>query len=164
MADHYGPGGPDPQDGSQQNNTYHYNYSYGSGRGTTPPGGRRRPPRRSDDWGEWIGIGFLILVLPFWFCKLFGVIWLISKLNDMSAGEKRRYKQEAKNAAQRARNTAQAFFQQGADAARQAADSARQGADAARQAAESVRQQARGAASSASYSYQIGRASCRERV
>ena len=156
MADHYGPGGPDPQDGSQQNNTYHYNYSYGSGRGTTPPGGRRRPPRRSDDGGEWIGSGFLILVLPFWFCKLFGVIWLISKLNDMSAGEKRRYKQEAKNAAQRARNTAQAFFQQGADAARQAADSARQGADAARQAAESVRQQARGAASSASYSYQYG--------
>ena len=113
MADGFGPDGQDPRDGSQQNNTYHYtyNYSYGSGRGTTPPGGNR-PPKNSNDWGEWVGIGFLLFILPFWFCKVIGVIWLLNKLGKITASDKRRYKQEAKNAANRARNTAQDFFRQ----------------------------------------------------
>ncbi len=132
MADQYGPGGPDPRDGPEQNNTYHYNYSYGSGSGRGTGGSK--PPRRSDDWGEWIGIGLMLFILPFWFCKVIGVIWLLNKLGKMTAGDKRRYKQEAKNAANRARSTAQHLFQQGTDAARQAADSVRQTADTARQA------------------------------
>ena len=139
MADGYGPSGQDPRDDSRQDNTYHYNYSYGSGRGTTPSGGYK-PPRNSNDWGEWVGIGFLLFILPFWFCKLIGVVWLLNKLGKMTASDKRRYKQEAKNAANRAKNTAQSFFQQNADAARQAADSARQAAQGA----------------SAGYSYQYG--------
>jgi len=127
MADGFGPGGQDSRDNSQQNDTYHYNYSYGSGSGggTTQPGSHR-PPKNPDDWGEWIGIGLMLFILPFWFCKIIGVIWLINKLAKMSGSDKRRYKQEARNAANRARNTAQSFFQQGADAARQAASNARQ--------------------------------------
>ena len=117
MADSYGSGGPDPREGSQQNNTYHYNYSYGSGsgRGTGGP----RPPKAPNDWGEWIGIGFLLFILPFWFCKVIGVIWLLNKLGKMSASDKRRYKQEAKRAADRAKNTAQDFFRR-ADASAKA--------------------------------------------
>ena len=105
MADGTGTGGQDPRNDPGQNNTYHYNYSYGSGRGTAPSGGYK-PPRNSSDWGEWVGIGFLLFVLPFPF-KLFGVFWLLSKLGKMTASDKRRYKQEARNAANRARNTAE---------------------------------------------------------
>lgn len=115
MADSYGPGGQEQQDGPQQSNTYHYNYSYGSGRGT----GGHRPPKRSDDWGEWIGIGFLLFILPFWFCKIIGVIWLLNKLGKMTSADKRRYKQEAKNAANRAKDTAQDLFRR-ADASAKA--------------------------------------------
>jgi len=146
MADGFGPGGQDPQDDSRQNNTYHYNYSYGSGRGTTPPGGHR-PPKNSEDWGEWIGIGLMLFILPFWFCKIIGTIWLINKLAKMSSSDKRRYKQEAKNAAARARNTAQSFFQQGAK------NFTQQGADA----ASSAQQQSQTAgAGTYHYSYNQG--------
>jgi len=145
VADDFGSGGQDPRNDSQQNNTYHYNYnySYGSGRGTTPPNGQK-PPKNPNDWGEWVGIGFLLFILPFPVCKMIGVIWLLSKLGKMSASDKRRYKQEAKNAAQRAKNTAQSFFQQNADAARQAADSAKR--------------QTRGQTSGATYRYQDSQA------
>ncbi len=128
MADGFEPGGQDRQDNSQQKDSYqyhyNYNYSYGSGRGTTPPGGSK-PPKSSGDWGEWAIIAILFLALP-GPMKLFPFFWMLSKLGKMSASDKRRYRQEAKNAANRARNTAENFFRQGADAARQAADSARQ--------------------------------------
>ncbi len=149
MADGFDPGGRDPRDSAQQNNTYHYNYSYGSGSGRGTGGGHR-PPRNPNDWGEWIGIGMLLFILPFWFCKLIGVFWLLNKLGKMSSTDKRRYKQEAKNAASRARNTAQNLFQQGADAARQAADSARQAADTVRQSAQAAH------GSESTYHYQYG--------
>ena len=132
MADGHGTGGQDPRNDPGQDNTYHYNYSYGSGRGTAPSGGYR-PPKNSSDWGEWVGIGFLLFVLPFPF-KLFGVFWLLSKLSKMTASDKRRYKQEARNAANRARSTAENLFRQTADAAQRGADAARQAADSARQA------------------------------
>ncbi len=154
MADGFDPGGQDPRDSTQQNNTYHYNYSYGSGSGRGTGGGHR-PPRNPNDWGEWIGIGFLLFILPFWFCKLIGVFWLLNKLGKMSSTDKRRYKQEAKNAASRARNTAQNLFQQGAEAARQAADSARQAADTARQSS----QAAPGGGSTYHYQYGQGKQS-----
>lgn len=145
MADGFGPGGQDPRNDSGQNNTYHYNYSYGSGRGTTPPGGQK-PPKNSNDLAEWAILAILLLALPFP-VKLFPIFWLLSKLGKMSASDKRRYKQEARNAANRARNTAASFFQQTADAAQWGADAARQAADSARQSADNARQQAQGAAS-----------------
>jgi len=142
MADNFGPDGQDPQDNSQQKDSYqyhyNYNYSYGSGRGTTPPGGFK-PPKSSGDWGEWAIIAILFLALP-GPMKLFPFFWLLSKLGKMSSSDKQRYKREAKNAAKRARNTAESFFRQGADAARQAADS--------------TRQQAQGAAGGTTYHYQ----------
>ena len=144
MADSYGPGGPDPREGSRQNNTYHYNYSYGSGRGA---GGGSRPPKTPNDWGEWIGIGFLLFILPFWFCKVIGVIWLLNKLGKMTAGDKRRYKQEAKRAADRAKNTAQVFFRRAGTYAQEAGDARRR---------ESRESQESAGSSGGSYSYQYG--------
>ncbi len=113
---------------NQQQHNYQYKYSYGSGsgRGTGSPGGHR-PPRHDDNWGEWIGIGIVLLFFPSWL-KIFGVIWLIRKLVNMDAAQKARYKQEAKNAAGRAKNTAAEFFQQNADAAAAAARQAQEGA------------------------------------
>ena len=85
MADHYGPGGSGPQgDSHQDNNTYHYNYSYGSGSGRGTGGGHR-PPSSPNDWGEWAAIGLFLFILPFWFCKLIGVIWLLNKLGKIAA-------------------------------------------------------------------------------
>ncbi|MDE6260514.1 MAG: 5-bromo-4-chloroindolyl phosphate hydrolysis family protein [Oscillospiraceae bacterium] len=76
----------------------------------------------------------------------------------MSSSEKRRYKQEARNAANRARNTAERFFQQNAEAAQRGAEAARQAADAAaRQAADSTRQQAQGS-TGGTYHYQYRQA------
>ena len=85
-----GPSQQGPQGQQGYNYGYKYNYSYGSGRGTAPGG--QRPPRKDDNWGEWIGIGVMLLVLPFWFCKVIGVIWLIRKLAGMDAAQKSRYK------------------------------------------------------------------------
>lgn len=133
MADEYRSdsdrqGGPGPGQQGQQgyNYGYKYNYSYGSGRGTAPGG--HKPPRQDDNWGEWIGIGVMLLVLPFWFCKIIGVVWLIRKLVSMDAAQKSRYKQEAKRAAGQAKSTAQQFFQQNADAAAETARKAQEGA------------------------------------
>ena len=153
MADtyHFDPNDRGTQGSSgqnQQNYNYHYKYSYGSGsgRGTTPPGGHK-PPKNPNDWGEWVGIGVMLFIIPLWFCKLIGVVWLIRKLVNMAnSGQGDRYRQEAKNAANRAKNTASEFFQQNADAARQAAD-------AARHAAESVKRQTQGPQAG---SYQYG--------
>ena len=151
MADGYGTGGQDPQNNSQQNNTYRYNYSYGSGKGTTPSGGYK-PPKNSNDWGEWVGIGVLLFILPFPLFKIIGVIWLLSKLGKMSSSDKRRFKQEARDAANRAKNTAEHFFQQNADAAQRRAEAARQAAD-------SARQQTQGSSSgTGTYHYQYSQA------
>lgn len=125
-------GGPGPNQQGQQgyNYGYNYKYSYGSGRGTAPGG--QKPPKK-DDWGEWIGIGFILLFLPSWL-KVIGIIWLVRKLVSLDAAQKARYRQEAKRAAGQAKTTAQQFFQQNADAA----------ASAARQAQEGARRQAQG--------------------
>ena len=133
---------------NQQNYNYHYKYSYGSGSGQGTGGGRK-PPKNPNDWGEWASIGLMLFILPFWFCKIIGIVWLIRKLVNMAnSGQSDRYRQEARNAANRAKSTAETIFQQTADTARQAADTARQAADSAR------RQTQQGAASFASYSYQ----------
>ena len=107
MADGFGPGGQDPRGGSDQNNTYRYNYSYGPGRGTTPSGGSR-PPKKSTDWGEWVGIAFMMFILPFKICKLIGGIWLVTKLVGLAndPGQQQRYRREADRAAQQAKSAA----------------------------------------------------------
>ena len=148
MADGYGTGGQDPRSDPGRNNTYHYNYSYGSGRGSAPSGGYK-PPKNSNDVGEWAIIAILLLALP-GPAKIFPLFWLLSKLGKMSSSDKRRYKQEARDAANRARNTAESFF-------RQTADAAQRGADAARQAADSVHQQSQ-SQSPAAGTYQYGQA------
>ena len=159
MADQYGPGGPDPQGDSHQDNTYRYNYSYGSGSGRGTGGGSK-PPRNSNDWGEWIGIGFLLFILPFWFCKVIGVIWLLNKLGKMTAGDKRRYKQEAKNAANRAKNTAQDFFRRADASAKAGAQEFFRQAGTYAQEAESAQRQEQSAPSGgttgSTYHYQYG--------
>ena len=153
MADQYGSGGADPRDDSQQNNTYRYNYSYGSGSGRGTGGGSK-PPRNSNDWGEWIGIGFLLFILPFWFCKLIGVVWLLNKLGKMTASDKRRYKQEAKNAANRAKNTAQDFFRRADASAKAGAQEFFRQADAFGKEADSAqRQEAQGSAAPGGHTY-----------
>lgn len=153
MADQYGSGGADPRDDSQQNNTYRYNYSYGSGSGRGTGGGSK-PPRNSNDWGEWIGIGFLLFILPFWFCKLIGVVWLLNKLGKMTASDKRRYKQEAKNAANRAKNTAQDFFRRADASAKAGAQEFFRQADTFGKEADSTqRQEAQGSAAPGGHTY-----------
>lgn len=144
MADSYGTGGQDPRSGSDpNNNTYRYNYSYGTGSGTTPPGGYK-PPKPSNDWREWVGIGFLLFILPVPICKLIGVIWLLRKLSRMSAADKRRYKQEARNAANQAKRAAQDFFQQADASAGAARDFFRQSDTFAREAEKAPGQQTQG--------------------
>ena len=162
MADHYGPGGSGPLgDSHQDNNTYHYNYSYGSGSGRGTGGGHR-PPSSPNDWGEWAAIGLFLFILPFWFCKLVGVIWLLNKLGKMTSSDKRRYKQEARNAANRAKNTAQEFFRRADTSAKAGAQEFfRQGGTYAQE-DESARRQEQGAPSGgrtgSTYHYQYGQA------
>lgn len=161
MADGFGSDGQDPRGGSDQNNTYHYNYSYGSGRGSTPPGGFK-PPKKSTDWGEWVGIAFLMFVLPFGITKLIGGIWLAMKLINLAnnPGQRQRYRQEANRAAQQAKNAAQGFFQQ-ADASVKAGaqEFSRQAEEYAKQAEKQARQgqdAPSGGTAGSTYHYQYG--------
>jgi hypothetical protein len=106
-----------------QGYNYYYKYSYGSGSGRgSAPSGAGKPPRKDDGWGEWIGIGFILLFLPSWL-KVLGVLLLVRKLASMDAKQKNRYKREAENAANRARQAAEGFFHQAADEAKQGGES-----------------------------------------
>ena len=153
--------GSSQQEGAQQGGShyeYQYKYSYGSGKGTTPAGGNK-PPKGYTDWGEWVGIGFMLFILPFWACKLVGVLWLLSKLGKMTASDKRRYKQEARNAANRAKNTAQDFFRRADASAKAGAQEFFRQADVfGKEADTAQRQEAQGSSASGgrtySYSYQ----------
>ncbi len=126
MADSsYGPEEKSPQsggqqNGSQQNNyTYRYNYSFGSGRGTTP-NRPPRPPKNSNSWGDWIGIGVLFCLPTGGITQLIAVIWAVRKILAMDAKQRTRYRQEAQRAAHTAKEAAESFFQQ-ADASAKAA-------------------------------------------
>lgn len=163
MADGFGPGGQDPRGSSDQNNTYHYNYSYGSGRGSAPSGGFK-PPKKSTDWGEWIGIAFLMFVLPFTITKLIGGAWLVMKLVGLAnnPGQRQRYRQEANRAAQQAKNTAQNFFQQGAAGAggsgQQGTSGAGQQGQGGAQQSSSTARQSQGPEAAQAGSYRYGQA------
>ena len=123
MADkyRYGPENQEPQGGpgygqqgsgqqrpGQQGYHYQYNYSYnygtGSSRGASTPNGHK-PPQRSKDKNDWIGIAVLFMLPTGGITQLIAVIWLVRKLMAMDSQQKRRYKQEAQRAAATARDT-----------------------------------------------------------
>ncbi len=131
MADSYGPGDRGPQSGGQQNGgqqnpnsnyTYRYNYSFGSGRGV-PPNRPPRPPRGSDSWKDWIWIGLLFCIPAAGITQIVAIVWAVSKILDMDAKQRTRYRQEAQRAAHTAKEAAESFVQQAAGAG-QAAGSA----------------------------------------
>ena len=124
MADSYGPGDRGPQSGGQQNGgqqnpnsnyTYRYNYSFGSGRGV-PPNRPPRPPRSSDSWKDWIWIGLLFCIPAAGITQIVAIVWAVSKILDMDAKQRTRYRQEAQRAAHTAKEAAESFFQQAAGA------------------------------------------------
>lgn len=141
MADSsYGPEEKSPQsggqqNGSQQNNyTYRYNYSFGSGRGTTP-NRPPRPPRSSDSWKDWIWIGLLFCIPAAGITQIIAIVWAVSKILDMDAKQRTRYRQEAQRAAHTAKEAAESFFQQADTSAKAAAQNVSQRAAASAQAA-----------------------------
>ena len=109
MADSYGPGDRGPQSGGQQNGsqqnqnnnyTYRYNYSFGSGSGRgAPPNRPPRPPKNSNGWGDWIGIGVLFCIPSAGMTQLMAIIWAVRKILAMDARQRTRYRQEAQRAA-----------------------------------------------------------------
>lgn len=137
MADSYGTGDKGPQggrqDGSQQDNnnyTYRYNYSFGSGsgRGTTP-NRPPRPPKNSDNWGEWLGIAVLFMLPTGGITQIIAVVWAVRKILAMDARQRTRYRQEAQRAAHTAKEAAENLFQQADASARAGAqDFSRQAA------------------------------------
>lgn len=141
MADSsYGPEEKSPQsggqqNGSQQNNyTYRYNYSFGSGRGTTP-NRPPRPPRSSDSWKDWIWIGLLFCIPAAGITQIIAIVWAVSKILDMDAKQRTRYRQEAQRAAHTAKEAAESFFQQAGTSAKAAAQDVSQRTAASAQAA-----------------------------
>ena len=111
MADSYGPGDRGPQSGGQQNGgqqnpnsnyTYRYNYSFGSGRGV-PPNRPPRPPRSSDSWKDWIWIGLLFCIPAAGITQIVAIVWAVSKILNMDAKQRTRYRQEAQRAAHTAK-------------------------------------------------------------
>jgi len=137
MADSYGPGDRGPQSGGQQNGsqqnqnnnyTYRYNYSFGSGRGA-PPNRPPRPPKNSNGWGDWIGIGGLFCIPSAGITQLIAIIWAVRKILAMDARQRTRYRQEAQRAAHTAKEAAENLFQQADASARAGAqDFSRQAA------------------------------------
>ena len=124
MADSYGPGDRGPQSGGQQNGgqqnpnsnyTYRYNYSFGSGRGVQP-NRQPRPQRSSDSWKDWIWIGLLFCIPAAGITQIVAIVWAVSKILDMDAKQRTRYRQEAQRAAHTAKEAAESFFQQAAGA------------------------------------------------
>ncbi len=130
MADSYGPGDRGPQSGGQQNGsqqnqnnnyTYRYNYSFGSGSGRgAPPNRPPRPPKNSNGWGDWIGIGVLFCIPSAGITQLIAIIWAVRKILAMDARQRTRYRQEAQRAAHTAKEAAGSFFQQAAGAGQSA--------------------------------------------
>ena len=122
MADSYGPENRGPQSGGQQNGsqqnqnnnyTYRYNYSFGSGTGRgTPPNRPPKPPKNSNGWGDWIGIGVLFCIPSAGITQIIAIIWAVRKILAMDARQRTRYRQEAQRAAHTAKEAAESFFQQ----------------------------------------------------
>lgn len=106
--------GPGQQGPGQQGYHFQYNYSYGQDRGASSPNGSR-PPQRSSDIGEWIGIAVLFMI-PGGITQVIAFIWLVRKLMSMDKKQKQRYKQEAQRAAATARDTVAELLNRGRQA------------------------------------------------
>ena len=69
-------------------------YSYGQGGGYHYNPNPKRP-RRDGDWEDWLGIVVLFL-LPFGITQVIAVVWLVSKLRNMTRQQAQNYAFQAR--------------------------------------------------------------------
>ena len=73
-------------------------YSYGQGGGYHYNPNPKRP-RRDGDWGDWLGI-VVLLFLPLGITQVIAVVWLVSKLRNMTRQQAQNYAFQARQAAE----------------------------------------------------------------
>lgn len=83
-------------------------YSYGQGGGYHYNPNPKRP-RRDGDWEDWLGIVVLFL-LPFGITQVIAVVWLVSKLRNMTRQKAQNYAFQARQAAEFVKGKAGAAF------------------------------------------------------
>ena len=83
-------------------------YSYGQGGGYHYNPNPKRP-RRDGDWEDWLGIAVLFL-LPFGITQVIAVVWLVSKLRNMTRQQAQNYAFQARQAAEFVKGKAGAAF------------------------------------------------------
>lgn len=83
-------------------------YSYGQGGGYHYNPNPKRP-RRDGDWEDWLGIVVLFL-LPFGITQVIAVVWLVSKLRNMTRQQAQNYAFQARRAAEFVKGKAGAAF------------------------------------------------------
>lgn len=83
-------------------------YSYGQGSGYHYNPNPKRP-RRDGDWEDWLGIVVLFL-LPFGITQVIAVVWLVSKLRNMTRQQAQNYAFQARQAAEFVKGKAGAAF------------------------------------------------------
>lgn len=83
-------------------------YSYGQGGGYHYTPNPKRP-RRDGDWEDWLGIVVLFL-LPFGITQVIAVVWLVSKLRNMTRQQAQNYAFQARQAAEFVKGKAGAAF------------------------------------------------------
>ena len=83
-------------------------YSYGQGGGYHYNPNPKRP-RRDGDWEDWLGIVVLFL-LPFGITQVIAVVWLVSKLRNMTSQQAQNYAFQARQAAEFVKGKAGAAF------------------------------------------------------
>ena len=83
-------------------------YSYGQGGGYHYNPNPKRP-RRDGDWEDWLGIVVLFL-LPFGITQVIAVVWLVSKLRNMTRQQAQNYAFQARQAAEFVKGKAGAAF------------------------------------------------------
>ena len=83
-------------------------YSYGQGGGYHYNPNPKRP-RRDGDWEVWLGIVVLFL-LPFGITQVIAVVWLVSKLRNMTRQQAQNYAFQARQAAEFVKGKAGAAF------------------------------------------------------
>ena len=75
--------------------SYHYDPGGGYHYNPNPP----RPPRRNGDWTDWVGIVVLFLI-PFGVTQVIALVWLVSKLRNMTRQQAQNYAFQARQAAE----------------------------------------------------------------
>lgn len=100
-------GAPDGKESEDMNGSY----GYGQGGGYHYDPGPRGP-KKGGDWGDWLGIVVLFL-LPFGITQVIAVVWLISKLRNMTRRQAQNYAFQARQAAEFVKGKAGEAFRQG---------------------------------------------------